>query len=168
MDEGVRKNACEALGQMSEKAATNDVISTLVTLVNSNWLWECASAEGAIDHILSSSSVLIQLDPKIIANFCLEESITKGRKIVSVEQLINIFFNTKNPDWLPVMTRLALQQGVAVTVTEEKLVVYDSNELLELPVPCIALVQQVIKAFNNLATEFHLSFEMLSQVRNES
>jgi len=88
----VNTNACQVLGEISEKAATNEVISKLIVVVNGddNYFPSCFATEG-IGNILSSLSVITQLDPKIISDICLCKRASDCLKNVSTEQLIDLF-----------------------------------------------------------------------------
>jgi hypothetical protein len=87
---------------------------------------------------------------------------------MSTEYLLDVFFTKKNPDWLSVVTRLTLMKGVAVTVTEDKAVVYGEKEPLELVFPSVELRLQLIEAFTNQGKELHLIFDGLLEVGDQS
>jgi hypothetical protein len=163
----VSSSAGEALRKMDKKVGTNDAINKLVILVNSDKSRSYYAA-NAIESILSSSSVIAQLDPKIISDLCLCKRASDCLTNVSAEQLIEWFFTTKNPDWLSAVTGLTLLKGAAVITIEDKVVVYGSKEPFELPVLDSILRQQLIEAFTEQAKRLHLSLEMSSKApRNE-
>jgi hypothetical protein len=165
--EGVRRYACEALGKMGEKAATKEVIRKLVTVVISDCHSVSDKAVYAMGHILSSSVILTQCDPLMISKLCLCGGAREALKNITVDQLINVFFITKNRHWLSIVFFVALEKGVAVTGDGEKVRVYDGNEPVELPIPCIKLCQQIIKAFNNQARRLRLSFKIASEAETK-
>jgi len=166
-NEDVRKCACEALEKMGEKAATKEVIRKLVTVVISDRHSVSDKAVSAMGHILSSSVILTGLDPLMISKLCRYGGAGGALKNITVDQLINVFFITKNRHWLSIVFCVALEKGVAVTVDGEKVRVYDGNEPVELPIPCVELCQQIIKAFNNEARRLRLSFEIASEAESK-
>jgi hypothetical protein len=165
----IRLNAWKALGKMGEKMGTNDVISKLTILANSGPLSESHSFADAVRNILCSSAVITRLDAKTVLELCLHEHGFKILKNASVDQLINSFVLTENSSWLPVLALFTLWEGIAVTITKEKVVVYGRNEPLELFISRWNLCEQLIKSFTDQAERLHLSFEMPSEApRNES
>jgi hypothetical protein len=166
--EDVRGSACRALGNLGEKAATNEVINKLVVLVKRDYEWVTDEAEKVVGKFLSSLSVVTQLDPKIISDLCLCKRASNCLKNVSVDQLIDVFFTTKNPAWLSTLSQFTLLKGAAVTATEDKIVVYGSKEPVELLVVDSKLRQKLIKIFTDQANRLHLSLDMSSEaLRNE-
>jgi HEAT repeat protein len=157
----VIRSACYALGKMGEKVATNEVISKLTSISNSDDSCSFYTAANAVENILSSSAVVTQLDPNIISYFCLSKNGSISLKNVSVDELMNVFLATKNPDWLPVLIQFTLLEGAAVTVTGDKVIVYGSKESSNLLVPSSRLRHQLIKAFTDQAKRLHLYFEVL-------
>jgi HEAT repeat protein len=161
--ECVRKTACKTLERMGEKAATDEVISVLMVLLNSGKYYSIGWKAGkAIENILSSSASVTQLSPKTVSDLCLDKNRLTCLKNISADQLINIFFTSKNANWLRAVSKFSLQVGVAVTVTGEKIVVYDRKEPVELFVPTLKLRKELIKALTDQAKQLHLAFESLS------
>jgi hypothetical protein len=164
----VRMNACYALGTMGEKVVTNEVISKLASIGESGGGWNSYTAANTAGNLLSSSAMITQLDPNVISYLCLSKYGSMSLKNVSADQLMNAFFATKNPDWLPVVAQCTFLEGAAVTVTEDKVVVYSRKEPLKLFLASLNLRQQLIEAFTDQAKRLHLSFEMPSEAWNES
>ncbi len=46
---------------------------------------------------------------------------------------MRVFLHTKRSFWLPIITRLSIENGYGITVTENTVVVYGSKEPVELP-----------------------------------
>ncbi len=90
-DEDVRSNACEALGKIGEKAATNEVITKLM-IVRGIHGGMSDEAVFAINGILSSSTLIIGLGPKLISKLCLRKSRLKCLKNVSVNEVFLLFY----------------------------------------------------------------------------
>jgi HEAT repeat protein len=161
--EDVRAIACNALGEMGEKAATTEVISKLFVLVKE----ECAvsyEAADAMGNMMSSSVLIAQFEPQTILDLCLSKHGSRCLKNVSVNELVDIFFSTKRPEWLSLVTHLMLLQGAALRATKNKLLMYDRKEPFELSVPSIELGQQLIDALTDQAKRLHLFSEMKSEV----
>ncbi len=166
--EYVRCDACKTLGKIGQKAATNQVINKLVNLVNSEDGRTTDEAENVVGKFLSSPSVITQLDPKIISDLCLCKRASNCLKNVSVDQLIDIFLTTKSAAWLSTLSQCTLLKGAAVTITEDKVVVYGSKEPVELLIVDLKLRQKLIETFTDQANRLHLSFDMSSEAsRNE-
>ncbi len=153
----VRCNACVVLGRMGGKAATNEVISQLVALTNnkSSYLFEYAAK--AVEGILRSFAVVKQLAPKIVAEVCLFRNALDCLENISEDELINAYLITKNPKLLPTLFQSILLRGAAVTVIENKIVVYGKTEPVELPTPTLVVRPQLIAAFTDKRERLHLS-----------
>ncbi len=154
-------NACSALGKMGEKAATNEVITKLVSMIIKNSNIGGVKAVESIENILSSSAVVRQIDPGIIADLCRCRNASDCLKNISDEELIRIFLTTENPDWLCVVTRFALLRGVAVTGSEEKVVIFGEKEPLELRIRTPQLWHQLLKAFTDQKKRLHLQITVV-------
>jgi hypothetical protein len=154
----IRLNAWQALGKIGEKAATNEVMNKLIVLMNDKNDFVYMSAVNTIKNILSLPGILTQLDPKLIFDLCLSERGFDCLSNVSLDQLIDSFLTTKNPEWLSVVTFFTIRDGVAVTDTGGKFVVYDNKEPSDLVIPTLKLRQQLIEAFTQQAKRFHLDF----------
>jgi hypothetical protein len=152
----VRVSACEALGKIGEKAATNEVITKLVSMIINDSNIGGWQTVKSIENIFSSSAVVRQIDPGIIADLCRCRDASHCLKNISDEELIRVFLTTENPDWLCVVTRFALLRGVAVTGSEEKVVIFGEKEPLELRIRTPQLRHQLVKAFTDEKKRLHL------------
>jgi HEAT repeat protein len=159
----VSRYACIALGKMGEKAATNEVMNKLVVEMNDNRRLHCREVALAVEKIISRSTILTQLDPKIISVFCLCDYGSDCLKNVSRDYLINFFLTAKIPDGMSAVTQIMLVEGIAVTATEDKVVIYDKKEPLELFVPSLELQQQLFEALTKQAKRRRLYFEIPSE-----
>ncbi|CAF1593416.1 unnamed protein product, partial [Adineta steineri] len=159
--ESVRYYACQALGAMGKKVATNEVITKLVNIHDDDGKLSY-QAKNAIDDILQSSSIMIAFGPVLISKLCLCGRPLDCLKNVSLNELIRKFFDTQDADWLLPVTEIAFQKGAAVLINEDKLMVYDNEELIELRAPNLKLHNELIKAFTNKAKALHLSFAIPS------
>ena len=160
--EWVREMACATLEKMGEKAATNEVVSKLVSLVDSTdrRTYGCVEALGSI---LSSFAVMKQLNPEIILKLCLSDRASDCLRNISENDLIDMFFETNNPDWLFAIPRLAFQRRSAVIDTEEKVVVvFGKKEPVELRDLSSQLRHQLVEAFMNQGIRLHVNLEWSS------
>jgi hypothetical protein len=148
---------------LGEKAATNEVISKFVVLMNSATFYSFR-LPITVAKILNSLAVIRQLDPELILELCLLEEGIECLKNISTQDLLNLFFATKNSDWLSVLTAFTLLNGVAVTATENKIAVYNEKETLYSGFPSLELRQQLIDAFTNQAKRLHLFFDIAAEV----
>jgi HEAT repeat protein len=156
----VRVGACIALGMIGEKAVTNKVITNLVLLINNAGNFVFFDVVEAVENILSSSAMIKQLTPKMVADLCGSRDASVCFKHVSEDELINIYQTTENPDWLSAVTRFALLRGTAVTATENRVVLYGKTESAQLRIPNSQLRQRLIEAFINERKRLHLSAEI--------
>ena len=151
---------CQALGKMGEKAATNEVITKLLVMMHDNNDGVNLYAPLAVGNILSSSSAIKQLAPKIVADVCLCKYASYILKNISEEELINIFLFSRNFDWLLAVTLLTVLNGAALTVTENKVLVYGKTEPIELTLPNSELREGFVKAFIEQGKRLHLYFKI--------
>ena len=159
----VSETACEVIGEMGEKAATNDVINGL--LGARDRVIGSSSANGALEKILLSFSGLTQLSSDTISK--LFEKISAGifgtLRTLPPDQFIKVFLHTKNAVWLRIVTVVALLQGNAVTVTGNTIVIYGSQEQIQIPVANEELRQELIEAFAHQTEELQSSSDLLAK-----
>jgi HEAT repeat protein len=157
--EFVRASACDAVEKIGGKAGTDEMITKLVSIVNSDQLGSHQSAK-IFRNIISSSLAIKQLDSKVIVQLFLCNDVSKHLKNISENDLINIFCETENLDWLSALIRLALLKGTAVIVIEDKVVVYGKEEKFELLLKSRQLCERLVEAFTDQKKQWHLHFEM--------
>ncbi|CAF1111067.1 unnamed protein product [Adineta steineri] len=150
---------------MGEKVATNEAITKLVNTCDDGLVLSSA-AKDAIDGFFHSSAVMIASGPMLISKLCTFEGQLKCLKNVSLYELIRKFFDTQDADWLLPMIEIALQKGAAVSINEDKLMVYDNGEPKELRAPNLKLHNELIEAFINKAQALHLSLGIPSNPEN--
>jgi hypothetical protein len=73
---------------------------------------------------------------------------------------MNLFLTTNNPEWVSVVTQLALLRGVAVTVAEDKVVIYGTKEPFKLSISTSQLHDLLIEVFTDQAKRLRLYSEM--------
>ncbi|CAF1386367.1 unnamed protein product [Adineta steineri] len=144
--EEVRRSAYQALGDIGEKAATNEVITKLVNRCDTDGLLSVQAAY-CINGIFSSSTVMIRFGPVLLSKLCMCRRQLSCLKNISVDELIRNFFDTQDADWLLPVTEIALQKGAAVSISEDKLMVYDNGGPIELRVPNFKLRNELVEAF---------------------
>ncbi|CAF1118937.1 unnamed protein product [Adineta steineri] len=155
--EWVRSSACGALGKMGEKTATNEVITKLVNRRDADGQLS-SEAAYAIDDIFRLSAVMIAFGPLLILKLCGSGRPLDCLKNVSLDELIRKFFDTQDADWLLTAIEITLRKSAAVSINEDKLMVYDNGEPIELRVPNLKLQNELIEAFTKKAKALHLSF----------
>jgi hypothetical protein len=125
--EDVRSCACQTLGKIGEKVATNEVIAKIMTMRAGDRALSYKAA-NAIDGILRSSVSIIELDPKLILQLCSTKNESECLRNVLIHEVIKKIFDTQNPDWLPVLAHITFQKGAALLITEETLTVHNKTE----------------------------------------
>jgi HEAT repeat protein len=161
--EDVRSSACKGLTKMGEKAATNQVITNIMTVHDIDGRLS-SEAAGAIDGILSSSTSIIGFDPTLILQICWWNRELKCVKNILTDESIIKFFDTRNPDWLPLVAYITLETGAALVITEDTVMVYDKREPVVLHISDLKLRQELIGVLTNQAKQLHLCFEIPSNV----
>ncbi|CAF4072355.1 unnamed protein product [Adineta steineri] len=152
----VRSSAYEALGKMDEKRVTNEVITMLTNIRDTDRQLSFQVA-CPIDNMFGSSAVMVAFGPKLISKLCVSETPLKCLKNVSLDELIRNFFDTQDADWLFTAIEITLQRNATVSIIEDKLMVYENGEPVELRAPNLKLHNELIKAFTNKAKALHLS-----------
>ncbi|CAF0950106.1 unnamed protein product [Adineta steineri] len=160
-----RSSACNALRKMGEKAATNEVITKLADVRCGTRILS-VDAANAIDDILHSSVVINDFGPMLFSKLCAFRKQLKCVKNVLLDELIRKFFDSQDADWLLSITEVAFQKSAAVSIDEDKLMVHDTGETIELRVPNLKLHYELIEAFTNKAIALHLSLRILSNLEN--
>jgi hypothetical protein len=145
---------------MGEKAGTNEVISKLIVLINSDDASLSHMAAKAVSNVLNSCAILTRLNPKLILDICLSEDGSVCLRNISADELIHIFFTTKNHEWVPVVTHFALLTSVAVTAVDNEVVVYGRKEPLKLSAPTLGLCEELVKAFTDQGKRLYLAFRL--------
>ena len=162
-DMSVRESACQVLGKMGEKTATDDVINGLLNA-------RCrvigySSANETLERVLLSFSGLTQLSSDTVSK--LFENINEGQfgafRTVPPDQFVKVFLHTKGTVWLPVVTVVALLQGNAITIADNTIVVYGSQEPVKLFVPDEQLCRALVEAFVHQAEELESSSVLLAK-----
>ncbi|CAF1481926.1 unnamed protein product [Adineta steineri] len=161
----VRSRACKALGQMGEKAVTYEVIAKLANIRDANGQLSYIAA-NAMDGIFGSSTAMIAFGPMLISKLCVCGRPLECLKNISLDELIRKFFDAQDACWLLPVTEIALQKGAAVSINEDKLVVYDKGEPIELHIPNLKLHNELIEAFANKTKALYLTFGISSNLRN--
>jgi hypothetical protein len=133
-DYWVRRDSCEALNKSGEIAAISNVLEVLLDA-------GCVNEFGMRDIIDERTEEMFDwfpcmLNVEEVSADDTDLSHDKNcwiRKNSYPEKFIKVFLNTKLSFWFPIIARLSIDGGYAITVTENTVVVYGSNERLELP-----------------------------------
>jgi HEAT repeat protein len=156
-DSYFRGYACKALGKIGEKAVTNEVIVALVKAFTDKLIGENNDEIGlALEKAICPYPVIKDLDSKILSlvYLCIKQNVKITLKMLPSDQLIKVFLETENEGWLPLITYTALVQEIAITTVGNKIVIYNMNEVLQLPVPRPELMSTLVKAFSSQQREF--------------
>jgi len=156
-DSYVGRYACEALGNMGEKAATNEVIVALVKAFTDKVNDENNDEIGlALEKAICSYRAIKDLDSKMLSlvYLCIKQNEKITLKNLPSDQLIKVFLETENEAWLPLITYAALVQEIAVTAAGNEIIIYNMNEVLQLPVSPSELMSTLVKAFWTQQREF--------------
>jgi HEAT repeat protein len=148
----VRRYACDALGNMGEKAATNLVIVGILDAIADNIIdVDDYNGTNALEHAMYSYQAMKELDSQMLSKLyvCVRSSTKIQLRNLRADKLINLFLETENDGWLPLITYAALLQEISVTTVENKIIIYHMNEVLELPVSRPELMNSIVKAFND-------------------
>ncbi|CAF4058859.1 unnamed protein product [Adineta steineri] len=161
----VRMSAYNALKKMGEKAATIEVITKLMDIRDADGQLSFEAAY-AIDGILYASTLILGLGPKLLLKLCVDGRQLQCLKNISVDVLIRKFFDAHDADWLLTAIEITVLKGAAVSVNDDKLMVYDKGELIELWAPNLKLYNELIEALTNKAKALHLYLDIPSNLEN--
>lgn len=129
----VRRSAREALAKMGDKVATNEVIGGILDVYVRNnsgdEIWE-KSLMASILNLLPCLSALEAATVYKLAKYVSGEKYGEkyGETIeVSSEKMMRAFLNTKIKYWLPIILKIFVRRGFAITVTETTVTVHNSE-----------------------------------------
>lgn len=158
--EVVKEYVCDGLAEIGKNSKDDEVIIKLVTIVNSNRLKPEQSAE-ILKHISSSHITIKNVDPRIVKELCrTEHNALNCFKDVLETNLIKQLLETKDPNWLPVVTQLVLFKGIAIVPSESKLIVYGKAEPCELHIDGRDSCKPLIEALTKQAKQLQLFLEI--------
>ncbi|CAF1346448.1 unnamed protein product [Adineta ricciae] len=153
--------AYESVGNIGAKSTTSKVIIALVNAFSSAYI----KSDGypfasAFEKSFCSYHAMKELDSEILSKLflCIRQNKDSHLRQMPADQLIKLFLETNNDDWLPLATYGALLQQVAVTVIENKIMIYHMNEILELPVLQLSTIEILVKAFKKQTLELGLNY----------
>jgi hypothetical protein len=167
----VRHYARDALDKMGGKGATNEAIVALVNaftdkLNGENHRVICVALEKAI----CSYRAIKDLDSRMLSlvYLCMKQNVEIKLENLPSDQLIKLFLETENEAWLPLITYAALVQEIAVTAVGNKIVIYNMNEVLQLPVPRPELMNTLKEAFWIQQREFENNSFALREIGSKT
>jgi hypothetical protein len=141
---------------MGEKAATNEVIVALVKAFTDELTGENDHEIGvALEMAICSYRAIKDLDSRMLSLLysCVKQNEEIKLENLPSDQLIRLFLETENEGWLPLIAYAALVQEIAITTVGNKIVIYNMNEVLQLPVPRPELMSSLVKAFGSQQRE---------------
>jgi len=157
-DANIRRYACYAVGNIGEKAATKEVIETILKLVLHNGAAFHFNENDVVMKILTISS-LEEVDPELLYTFCVKRGNIDIVKNFSIDQLLNIWLRTNNCHWLSIIAYALMLRAGAVVLKEKTVLVYETKEPIEIPVPCESRREQLRKVFTAEREKLFLSFD---------
>ncbi|CAF0795000.1 unnamed protein product [Adineta ricciae] len=160
----VRNNACETLGILGRIRATSEIIKKLIRLSNNDHFVVSNRAAEAVSHIVIPSFISNKLDFRLIKKVFSSKYASICSRNLSVDEIIHIYLTTKKSQYLYVMYRLALLQGIAITVNENKLLIYDTKEPHEIIIESLDLRQKLVQYFIIEAKRLQLDFRNLKSI----
>ena len=158
-DGDVRWYAACSLGRMGDKAATNEVMSKILSLVDSDKIYLTEFLD-IFEYIFRSPQVMKQFNPMIFKQILLKYGVSEHSGNISEKDFINIFYETRDLNWLPVLLQVILGNGTAIVDVEDKLIVYGKVEPYELPVVNSELYRQLVTAFTDESKRWHLRLQL--------
>jgi len=157
-DKSVRISARNAVGKIGEKAATKEVVETILKLALHNDAAFHFDENNVVMKILTISS-LEEVDPELLYSYGLKQKDDDILKNFSIDQLLNIWLRTKNCHWLSLSANLLVLRAGAVVLNEKTVVVYETKEPIEIPIPSESLREQLRKVFTAEREKLFLSFD---------
>jgi HEAT repeat protein len=149
----VEREARNAIIKLGETTKTNQVITCLVErFLNklNNKTDEFVSR--ALVGSMNSYDAIKDLDTNMITKLtqCLKQCKTIQFEMMPRNQCINVFLETKNNAWIPLVQYMTLLQNVAVTVMDGQIMIYDGKYITQLQVT----EPGVLNVFNNIKTMY--------------
>lgn len=119
---------------MGENAATNDVIDALldverIVLYGENEVVKCIELVVSLNDEMQS----------------LNSEVRFGRMLS--DHLLNVYFDSRNENWLDFISYTALVQCVCIIGDSSKITIYNGNEINELLVPHSELMNGLLEVF---------------------
>ena len=163
-NEKVRSSVWGALGRMGEKAATSEkaakseVISKLLSVLDTSDEYMREAVNHFLKKTLISVSVLMGLDSDTVDKFgsCIDRSLLDDLVVIPAEAWIKVYFHATCSSWLSIATRVIFLQGVAITITDDTIMVYGSKEPIHMCQSNQQLVDKLVEAVSNQAERFDL------------
>lgn len=148
----VRTKASEALGKIGEKSVTTAVIVALLQECTGRFADEMRDvAADAFAGAMCSYDVMKQLDSNMVLqlNSCIRLVRFIELRRVCVQRLIEVFMETRNDAWLPVIRYVTLVQGIAITIVGNRIKIHDVKEVPELYVTRVELIETFVNGVKN-------------------
>ncbi|CAF2131910.1 unnamed protein product [Rotaria magnacalcarata] len=128
-----RREACQALRRLGENAATKEVINSLVNFIDIIGDSDDILV-GDLVRFMWSSDGVGSLNFERVGKLC--NCIRKSSEIhltqIPSKRLMKLFLNSRNVNWLRLAAYVALLQGIAVTVCNSIVRIYDTKGVVPL------------------------------------
>ncbi|CAF1188268.1 unnamed protein product [Rotaria magnacalcarata] len=154
-NEHVRSEASISLSVICEKSIKKEVLETLVNEYSCGGTDNSHTIAESLQKIICSYDGKGELDPQIVSKICscIDWNDASWGKEIPASHLFKILLDTQNAAWIPLVSRVALYQGVAVTLMDNRLRIYDANGSLEFDVTHSELVKSLVEASRNQLEE---------------
>jgi len=156
-DECVKCSAWNAIEALDEKAITKEVIVKWLELTLNDSERHGWYKWTNMERVMNSC--LEEVDPELLYACYMKQKGFDILACVSIDQLFNIWFRTNNCHWLSMIVCLLLRSAGAVVFREEKVVVYETKEPIELPIPSVDLRERLKKILTDKRKKLRLCFD---------
>ncbi|CAF3704290.1 unnamed protein product [Rotaria socialis] len=130
----VERGVFGAIVKLSESAKTNQVIVCLVErfFFKGNNVID-SDKPKALTSAMHSYAALKDLDTDMIVKLtqCLKQCVNIELATMPRNQFIRVFLETRNDAWIPLVEYATLLQNVAVTIMDNKVMIYDGKYVAE-------------------------------------
>jgi hypothetical protein len=154
-DSRVRIRACGALKSIGEKAGSFEIIRELLRMVTADNIAIPDVAIRTIEHILSVVPCISHFDDLTVKelSLCINRFSQNFLDKISPKKFVKAFLDRKILFWLPIIKEVLVRNGYPITITEDTVTLYVSNECVQLSFPDRELGQQLKDALVNWMDE---------------
>jgi hypothetical protein len=99
------------------------------------------------------------LTNNVLSDVCLCKYAVDCFKNISLDCLVDIYLKTGRRYWLCVITEIALVRGIAITLAESNVVIYDKRESLSPIVQNMQVQRDLKKALISQSRRVHIAFK---------
>lgn len=154
----VRLSAFKALSQMGTKADSSEVAENLLRQIDDKDLSIQDAARRALKKTSSSFNVMINMELDTVEKFLsfIERDLSSNWESISPHDLIRVYLNRNHSLWLSIATLIILRQGNGVTITENSVIVYSSQQPVVFQNVDQNILESIVNAFREQTIKFGL------------